>query len=247
MKLKFIDIIAYPFRIILIPLSTVLFSIYAIFLFILKAKDKHYYRLIRQWAISIVFISGTKIKITGKEYLSADESYIFVSNHTSLYDIPIMITALNYNLRIIYKKELQKVPIFGWGLSKTPYIAIEREDPRKAMESLNNALQAIQTGDSVIVYPEGTRSRSGKINAFKRGAFLLAARAGKPIVPITIIGSWEIIPNGKKIIRSKEIQFIIHKPVESQDYTKQSEKQLMDAIHKIIASPLIETQNILTK
>lgn len=246
MKSKIFDILLYPFKILLISLSTALFSFYSIILFLLKAKDKHFHWMIRQWAKSILFFSGVRLNVIGKEQLSKGQSYIFVSNHSSLYDIPIMICALDYNLRIIYKKELQKVPIFGWGLSKTPYIPIEREDPRKAMESLDEALTAIRSGDSVIVYPEGTRSRDGKIQAFKRGAFLLAARAGKPIVPITIIGSWEIKPPQGKIIRSRKVEFIIHPPILNQAFTKDSEKKLMEEIFAIIARPLQEREKILT-
>ncbi len=246
MKSKIFDILYYPFRVLFITLSTVFFSFYSIFLFSIKARDDHFHWMIRKWAKIILFFSGVKVKIKGKELLSTDSSYIFVSNHSSLYDIPIMISALDYNLRIIYKKELQKVPIFGWGLSKTPYIPIEREDPRKAMGSLDKALEAIKEGDSVIVYPEGTRSKDGKIQAFKRGAFLLAARAGKPIVPITIIGSWAIKPPNRKIIYSSEVQLIIHQPILNEGLTKEAEKKLMDKIYAIIAQPLQEREKCLT-
>jgi len=194
-----------------------------------------FYTYAKRWAEKILKVSRVGIEIDMDSGVRNDLSYIFVSNHSSMFDIPVLLTSLPGNVGIIYKKELEKILIFGWGLKRSPFIAIERSDPRKAMSSIDEAVKSIKDGASVIVFPEGTRSKDGQLSSFKRGAFLLAARAGKPIVPVTVIGSSRILPAGSRIFRGSTVKVVLGKPiVNNDDISRLEEKALMNNVHEII-------------
>jgi 1-acyl-sn-glycerol-3-phosphate acyltransferase len=161
----------------------------------------------------ILSISGVKINVSGIEYLDPKEKYIFVSNHLSYYDIPILMQCIPNTLRFIYKKSMNKIPLFGWAMYLGKYIPIDRSDGRSALKSLRRASQIIKKGISVSIFPEGTRSKDGKIGEFKKGIFVLADEANEMIVPITIIGTNKILPKHKFRIVPGEARIIIHKPM----------------------------------
>ncbi|MEN6295974.1 MAG: lysophospholipid acyltransferase family protein [Chloroherpetonaceae bacterium] len=204
-----------------------------------KNRTQKFYIYAKGWGKSMLKIVGAKLQIEGLENINPDKSYIFVSNHSNLFDIPILQATLPNDFRIIYKKELEKIPFFGLVLKKSPYISIEREGTKSTMSSLNVAISQIQSGASVLVFPEGTRSKDGSLGKFKRGAFLLAFRGGKPIVPITIIGSNKIFPKGKLEFNRTKIRVIIDKPIEvTSMQNKTAENEIMEKIHSIISDNL---------
>ena len=208
-------------------------------LFMFLSDKSIFHKLARIWAKSILMSARVKLFVSGVENLDLNKSYIFCVNHSSLLDIPILQTAIPHNFRIIYKKELEKIPIFGWGLAKSPYIGIKRQSGRDSMAGIDEAVESIKTGESVVVFPEGTRSNDGKLGEFKRGAFLLASRSGKEIVPVTIIGSSKLLPNKKFLIGSGTIKVIISKPIEYNGSSKIEELNLMKQVHSIINSNLV--------
>ena len=191
-----------------------------------------------QWSKKLLKIGGIKIKVHGS--LPKDSSnFVYVSNHSSLWDIPLILSAVDDNIRIMYKKELEKIPIFGYGLKKSPFIAVKREEARNAMSSIESTVKSMKEGSSVLVYPEGTRSKDGNIGEFKRGAFLLAEKAGKPIIPLTIIGSFDIMGKGKKEIKSSIINIYIGSVINvNENMTRLEEKELMQNVHIIMKSNL---------
>lgn len=221
-----------------VALASAYYSIRTLITMAIGRNTDKFHRFTYRWAKVVLAVCGVRYSVYGKEKLKAAESYIYASNHSSMFDIPILIASLNDKIRIIYKKELEKVPFFGWGLASSPYIAIERSDPRKSMKSMEEAIEAIKTGSSVIIYPEGTRSKDGRLQQFKRGAFMLASRSGKPIVPITLLGTKARIPMGTKIIRSGRVEVIIHEPIETIPQNKKEETLLMDRVRTTIASSL---------
>lgn len=173
-------------------------------------KLRHY----RAWAKRLLFFAGVKVRTVGLENINRNQSYIFVANHSSYFDIPSVFVAIPNNVRIMYKKELEKIPIFGLFLKKSDFIPIEREEISSARASLNKALELIQKDISVLIFPEGTRSIDGKLQQFKRGAMVLAIRSGKPIVPVAIVGAHSILPRGKFFFRTGAITVVIGKPIE---------------------------------
>jgi len=202
------------------------------------SKDKHrYWRNSTKWATLMLKVFNIQVDIIGLENLNKNGTYIFSSNHQSLLDIPILFFVLkDFNYIIIYKKELEKVPVFGRNLVISPFVSVDRADPRNAMASIEATLNQMKENDCPIIFPEGTRSKDGKLADFKRGAFMLASRSKKPIVPIAIIGSSDVLPKGTLRIKTKStVKVIINAPVENNGESGRSdEKVLMSKVHSII-------------
>lgn len=198
-----------------------------------KGKITHY--LSKDFGRGILFIARVKVEVVGIENLNAKDNYIFISNHLSYFDIPILMYAIPNNVRFIYKDSLTKIPIFGWGMYLGKYIPINRNNVREAMKSLKKAAERIRNGISVVIFPEGTRSEDGSPGEFKKGMFVIADEAKVPLVPTTIIGSNEIMPRGKFEIKSGKVKVVFSKPIE---YRK--EKSLLDEIRGVIVNSLFD-------
>ena len=197
-----------------------------------KGKITHY--LSKYFGGGILLIAGVKVETEGLEKLNASDNYIFISNHLSYFDIPILMKAIPNNVRFIYKDSLTKIPILGWGMYLGKYIPINRDNVREAMKSLKKAAERIQNGISVVIFPEGTRSMDGSPGEFKRGMFVMADEAKVPLVPTTIIGSNSIMPRGKFQIKSGNVKVVFSEPIE---YRK--DKNLLEEIRKEIVDSLI--------
>jgi len=203
---------------------------------------KLFHTLARFYGKVVLAVSGITLRVEGRERVDFSRSYIYVSNHASLFDIPSVLVGIPDQIRIIYKKELEKIPIFGWGLKygKT-YIGIDRGKGPKAIQSLEEAVSRIRNGASVILFGEGTRSADGNLQPFKRGPFNLAMRAGVPIVPVTIKGSFNILSKKSFLIRPGIITLILDAPVPPPQTTgKESELALSDTVRSIILKNLSE-------
>ncbi len=190
----------------------------------------------RMHARGSLAIGGVELKVEGLDRVDFSRSYIYVSNHASLFDIPAVIAGIPDQIRIVYKKELEKIPIFGWGLKfgKT-YISIDRGRGQDAVQSLEEAVNKIRSGASVILFAEGTRTTDGKVQPFKRGPFNLAMRAGVPIVPVTLNGSFEVMPRHSWRIRPGVIRLVLAEPVPVPKANgKETEIALRDQVHDII-------------
>ncbi len=204
-----------------------------------RPNPDKYYRQARQWSNKLLRAAGVRVETIGGDKLNPDNTYIYAANHSSLFDIPAAFFGIPDDVRIIYKKELEKIPLFGGGLRKSPYIAVDRSNPREAMKSMDEAIARAREGDSVVVFPEGTRSETGEVQPFKRGAFMLAARAGKPIVPVTIVGASDIMPAGTFNMRGGTIRVIIGDPIElPADMDKPAEQKIMHEVHEKIVMTL---------
>ena len=203
----------------------------------------NYYKHYKRWSKSLLFLCGIKLSLKGMEHLKAGETYIYISNHSTLFDIPIILSAIKDNVRIFYKKELEKVPVFGFALKKSPFIPIARAKGREAIASLEEALSAIRQNVSVLLFPEGTRSKDGKLQPFRRGAFMLASRSGKPIMPVTIIGSPEILPRKSFRFNRSIIHIVFHEAIYPADnLARDEEQELMERVHAIIEQTLAKNE-----
>lgn len=226
-------------RLITILIVTIWHSILVI-VHLVFAKKPDFHRYARCWAKKLLRIARIQIKIEGIENINPNETYIFVANHSSLFDIPVLQASIPNDFRIIYKKELEKVPIFGYGLKKSPYIGIVREDPRQSMQSVEQAILTIQNGASVLVFPEGTRTKDGNLGEPHRGAFRLATRSEKPIVPIAIKGTYEILSNGISGIKPRTVRLKIGQPIHKMPQNRVEEVALQNETWDIIKKFLAE-------
>ncbi len=222
-------------------LSTAAVSIAAFFLVLIDRSGRMYHSAARLWARFTLWLFDVHVSTTGLEYLDKSKQYVYVANHASMFDIPAIFAAIPDDIRIILKKELTRVPIWGWALKVGPYISIDRFNPKDAMESIDRALEAVRGGASVLVFAEGTRSRDGRLQPFKRGAFALAARSGVPIVPVTINNSFRIMPKGSLKIEPADISIVIGRSIESAGLTgKEDELKLMEQVHAVLEKNFIE-------
>jgi 1-acyl-sn-glycerol-3-phosphate acyltransferase len=205
-------------------------------------KSGKYFRLSPWlWSKCIFWVFRIKLSIKGYENIDPRQPYVFVSNHASMFDIPAVIAALNGNVNIVFKKELTLVPVWGWALRYGHFIMIDRTSPRDAIESIERAAQSVRRGHSVILFPEGTRTADGKLQPFKRGAFSLAAKAGVPIVPMTINNTFGIMPKGSLNIKPTDISVVFEKPIVPGGLEgKAGELELMDQVHQAIENNYID-------
>lgn len=189
------------------------------------------------WSWAILKICGIRLKVQGLERLDPNRPYIFIANHQSYIDIPVLIQALpSFQLRWIAKKELLWVPLFGWAIWSAKHIIVDRSNLSKAKASLKKAEQRIKAGVSVVLFPEGTRGSNGGLLPFKRGGFVLAIKARTPIVPVTVSGAGTILPPGDWRIRKGEIKVIVSEPVEVDRYQIGKVKELLTRVREQVES-----------
>jgi 1-acyl-sn-glycerol-3-phosphate acyltransferase len=226
----------------IIPI-TLLFSVWALITIPFDGSGRYFRMSPWLWAKVIFWIFRMKVSVTGYEKLDSTKPYVFVSNHASMFDIPTVIVALKGNVNIVFKKELIYVPIWGWALRFGHFIMIDRSNPRKALDSIERAAKSIRKGNSVILFPEGTRTLDGKLQSFKRGAFSLAAKAGVPVVPLTINGTFTIMPKGSFNVIPATISVIIGKPISSINLDgRDGELKLMKKAHQAIEENYINQE-----
>ncbi len=183
------------------------------------------------WSSTIFFAAGIKVTIEGLEHLDKDTSYIFMSNHLSHLDTPAFMAKLPFKIRFFTKKELLNIPIFGQAIYMGKHIIIDRKNTEKAKRSINEAKKRIRKyGFSVLVFPEGTRSKTGKMGDFKKGGFVLAIETGIPIAPIEISGSFKLLPTHTLLIKSGAIHIKVGNPIPVDTFTIERKQELMDRV-----------------
>jgi 1-acyl-sn-glycerol-3-phosphate acyltransferase len=199
-------------------------------------------RRLARWASNIVRHLGVELEVRGRENLRPGETYLVMSNHQSLYDIPILFVVIGSNIRMIAKKELFHVPIFGKALAEGGFIAIDRKNRAKAFRSLQRAGNVLASGTHVWIAPEGTRSPNGKLGPFKKGAFYLALEAGLPILPVTLDGTRHALPpRGVRSVPGGKVRVTIHPKIEPGTYAAQGKTgrdALMSEVRRILESAL---------
>lgn len=191
------------------------------------------------WARSLCFLSLVRVKVQGNENIDPKASYIFVANHQSIYDIPLVYGWLNNNFKWIMKKELRRLPVIGKTCELMGHIFIDRSHPMRAKQSLEAAKKNLKQGySSIFLFPEGTRTRNGKIQRFKRGAFTIARDLHLPIVPVTIIGAYDALPKGLNYITPGTIQMIIHSPIDTSHLNDENLNEMVNKVKNTIESKL---------
>jgi len=186
------------------------------------------------WAKLILFASRIKVTVNGLANIDSSRSYIYMCNHRSNFDIPVLLACLPVQFRWLAKAELFKIPIFGPAMRAAGYISIDRFNRASAFESISEAAKRIQNGASVMIFPEGTRSRDGTILPFKKGGFVLAVDAGVPIVPIILTGTRSIMSKGRLRVFSGNVTMEIGKPVDTSGYTRETKDDLIERVRTII-------------
>jgi len=188
------------------------------------------------WARLNGLLTPMFVKVTGKNRIDKKQSYVVVSNHQSQFDIFVLYGWLGIDFKWVMKIALRKVPFLGIACEKIGHIYIDRSNTEAAIKSIERAKKRIVNGTSVIFFPEGTRSKSGVLKPFKKGAFKMAMDLHLPILPITINGTCKILPTNSLDLFPGNAHMIIHPPVDISAYPKGDFRPLMDDVRSIIQS-----------
>src|ERR1019366_1598707 len=168
------------------------------------------------WSRAVVSHARIRLEVAGREHLVPGETYVVMSNHQSLYDIPVLFRVFGPNIRMIAKSELFRIPVFGHAMSAAGFISVDRAGGRAAVRSLGVARDLLGQRTHVWIAPEGTRSRDGSLLAFKPGAFLLAADARMPIVPVTLAGTRDVLaPGAVRSNAGASVRVTVHAPIQA--------------------------------
>lgn len=195
----------------------------------------------RMWSHFILWLYNVRVKTRGADQLDPTAHYIYISNHASAFDIPAVVVGIPDDIRFVLKKELTRIPIWGWALKFGHYIVIDRRRARDAMKSLDEAAERMRSGASVILFAEGTRTRDGKLQPFKRGAFTLAVKAGIPVVPVTINNTFRILPKGSLRVNPADIELVFGKPIPTSSIDgRDGEQQLIEQVRQAISEAYID-------
>ena len=192
----------------------------------------------RWWCRLVAWSIFARIRVSGVENISADRTYVYMANHSSLVDTPAMFAYLPYQFRIMAKKELFYVPFMGWHLWTAGNFPVDRSDPRKTALSIRKVVEGVRSGKSLAVFPEGTRSPDGNLQEFKSGAFKIALRAGVAIVPVTIRGTHALLPKGSLAPRPGRCEVIIGRPIETAGFSEKNLSALIGMTRAAIQANL---------
>ena len=198
--------------------------------------------LSKMWAQWVIWSTGIQYDVTGLENLEQENKYIFMSNHESALDILLGVACIPYKIVFLAKKELFRIPVFGWAMQAAGMIKIDRQNPERARKSVDKAVHTlIHSSFSTLIYPEGTRSETGELLPFKKGGFILAIRSQLPIVPVTIIGAGDVLSKGSFTINQGQIKIIISKPIPTRNLEVNNKEELIESCRNTIIKNLSGT------
>jgi len=192
------------------------------------------HRCARAWSWLILRTSGVRVTVSGLERLDPSRSYVFAANHQSIYDIPIVFASLPFQLRIIAKESLGRIPFMGWHLLRAGHVLVDRSNPGAGV--VKKMARLVAAGHSLIVFPEGTRSVNGVMGRFKRGSFVIALQAALPVVPITITGSRHVMTKGELTVRPGNVSLTVHEPVDTSALSRDGVRDLADRVRATVAA-----------
>lgn len=193
-------------------------------------------RILRFWGRASLFFTWTRPVIEGADHLDPTGSYVFIGNHISNLDVPVMVASLPVSVRFLAKAEMFKVPVLGGGMRAIHMVETDRNAGPAAHRRINEQVAAvIAAGLSLVIYPEGTRSRDAELKPFKKGAFRIAVENDMPVVPVTISGTERAWKPGSKIVYGGRIRLVVHEPIPTDDLTISDLDTLRDRVRGIVA------------
>jgi 1-acyl-sn-glycerol-3-phosphate acyltransferase len=213
---------------------TAVLATVAIFSFIADRTGDAVLRLARIWSRAILGAAGVQLTVKTHTSLDPKTPYVFMANHASASDIFSLFVAIPFPVRMIAKKQLGRIPFFGWAMHAGRFIFIDRQNPIAARRSIDEAARRIQSGQSVLLFPEGTRTRDGNMGPFKKGGFHLAIASGASIVPCGIRGSRAVWPRGSALIHSGAIHVEVGEPISTEGLTDDDRDALLERVRALI-------------
>lgn len=224
---------------VLIPLigaATIVLGAVSLLSSLVSGTGRFAHRCAQWWSRVILLSSGIRVERRGAALPPPDASCVFVANHASFYDIPILFTTVPRQLRILAKAGLGRVPFIGWHLLRSGHLLVDRTSSGPA--TFRRMKRMVRHGASLIVFPEGGRTEDGRVMPFKRGGFLLAIQSGLPVVPVSLDGSRAVMPRGRLMVCPAIVRVTVHDPIPTAGLTRDDARALADRVRDIIAREL---------
>lgn len=196
-------------------------------------------RRLAEWAAAIVQRASIELRVEGREHATPGESFVLMSNHQSLYDVPVIYRALERRIRMVAKQELFRVPIWGRAMARAGFISLDRHSRERSRQTLTASAGVLAQGTSIWIAPEGTRSKDGTLGEFRKGGFHLALQSGCRILPITLIGTRRVLPaKGAHVTDGCHVDVVIHPPIDPRPFGEDRKAELIAVVRGAIASAL---------
>lgn len=229
-------------RLVLIPIgaiTTILFGAVNKAYVLAGSPQRKQIEVARAWARTMLFFGGVKVDVEGLEKIDPNGRYVFVSNHQSYIDTPVVFSRIPVQFRFLAKAGLFQIPFLGWHLKDAGHISVPREDPRASLRTLSRTAELIESqGISVLFFPEGGRTPDGNLHEFKDGAAYIAIKAQAPLVPIALVGAREILPMHSGTIRPGRVKLRIGDPIPTAGMASQERRALTEAAREQVVKML---------
>jgi 1-acyl-sn-glycerol-3-phosphate acyltransferase len=218
----------------LIWLYTVVFGLVSIPASFFGDHERILHSFARAWSWMIMKTIFSPVKVTGLDKIDTTRPHVYAVNHASALDIPVLYVYLPFQFRIAFKKELLSYPIVGWHLKRSGQICIDQQNPGASIGSIRSALKSLKAGMPLVIYPEGGRTPDGQIKPFLPGAFFLAIKAQVDIVPVALVGTFELLPMNTYHIKSRTLEMRVGEPISTAGLTGHDMQALSDKVQKAV-------------
>ena len=218
----------------LIWLYTVVFGLVSIPASFFGDRERVLHSFARGWSWMIMKTIFSPVKVTGLDKIDTTRTHVYAVNHASALDIPVLYVYLPFQFRIAFKKELLSYPIVGWHLKRSGQICIDQQNPAASIGSIRSALKSLKAGMPLVIYPEGGRTPDGQIKPFLPGAFFLAIKAQVDIVPVALVGTFELLPMNTYHIKSRTLEMRVGEPISTAGLTGHDMQALSDKVQKAV-------------
>jgi 1-acyl-sn-glycerol-3-phosphate acyltransferase len=218
----------------LIWLYTVILGIISIPVSLFGDKGRILHGFARFWSMLIMKTISSPTRVTGLETIDTAKPYVYAVNHASALDIPVLYVYLAFEFRIAFKKELLAYPIVGWHLKRSGQICVDQQNPARSIGSIRAALKSLKSGMPLVIFPEGGRTPDGKIKPFLSGALFLAIKAQVDIVPVALVGTYELLSMNTYHIKCRPLEMRVGQPISTSGYTLRNMDALSDRVHKAV-------------
>lgn len=227
-----------PYKwLILVPIFAAITIIGAVLIVIISLISANLaYYIGKLWAKTMQWLTPMPVEVSGRENIDRSQSYVVVANHESAYDIFAIYGSLGINFRWMMKQELREVPFMGYACEKMQHIFLNRSSKMASFRSIQRAKSILVGGTSVVIFPEGTRSHSAQMGPFKHGAFKMAYDLELPILPVSLVGTWKVMPGGLGSLRPGRAKLIIHEPIDTMQYLGRR-NDLIAAAYNAVSAP----------
>ena len=218
----------------LIWLYTVVFGLTSIPASLFGDRERILHSFARGWSWMIMKTIFSPVKVTGLDEIDTVRTHVYAVNHASALDIPVLYVYLPFQFRIAFKKELLSYPVIGWHLRRSGQVCIDQQNPAASIGSIRSALKSLKAGMPLVIYPEGGRTPDGQIKPFLPGAFFLAIKAQVDIVPVALVGTYELLPMNTYHIKSRALEMRVGEPISTVGLTGHDMQALSDKVQKAV-------------